>query len=197
VDNLESIARSGELRCDSICGQSGCTRVSIAYAGLKGRRSSTHVSVATGGVLSDYVPFYFAPRSPMLYASYCDMVPGYADGQDPIVHLVSCVEALAVEGRFVITDGHAVMPVSSQFDTLAGLDEIDWSIMRAKYWRDTDDDGDRKRRRQAEFLVHGCVPFSAVRQIGAMTQDAADRVAAALRGSPNTPDIVVRRDWYY
>jgi hypothetical protein len=43
--------------------------------------------------------------------------------------------------------------------------------MEAWYWNDTPDDPDRKRRRQAEFLVHGALPwdsveFLAVRNVG-------------------------------
>ncbi len=42
---------------------------------------------------------------------------------------------------------------------------IDWEIMKDRYWNDTDEDGDRKRRRQAEFLVHQAVPWSLVRAV--------------------------------
>jgi hypothetical protein len=34
--------------------------------------------------------------------------------------------------------------------------------MGDRYWRNTDEDGDRKRRRAAEFLVYNFFPFSLV-----------------------------------
>jgi hypothetical protein len=69
--------------------------------------------------------------------------------------------------------------------------------MNAKYWRDTDEDGDRKYRRQAEFLVHRRVPIEAVILVGAMTRRVADRAAALLAGLTNPPPVIVRAGWYY
>lgn len=171
--------------------------MSIAYQDLKARRSEWPVRVARGGTLADYVPFYFAPRSPMLIAIAGGWVGGYGGGQVEVAHLVFSASELARAGEFVITDGHAATALSEQFDDLAGLDEVDWTIMRDKYWRDTDEDGDRKRRRQAEFLVFGSVPFHAVRQIGVMTDAVAADVGESLADAPDSPRIVVRPDWYY
>lgn len=44
--------------------------------------------------------------------------------------------------------------VCNFFNDLTDITHIDWNIMNEKYWNDTIDDPDRKRRRQAEFLVH-------------------------------------------
>lgn len=66
-----------------------------------------------------------------------------------------------------------------------------------RYWQDTPTDGDRKRRRPAEFLVHQFFPWTLVQEIGVMTPAIAERVTAALEGQPYRPDVVVRREWYY
>ena len=68
IDNLSGILRSGGVCCDRICQASTLTLRDIAYQNLKLRRMTTPVEVPPGGVLADYVPFYFGPRSPMLYA---------------------------------------------------------------------------------------------------------------------------------
>jgi len=47
------------------------------------------VPLAPYGCVADYVPFYFAPRSPMLYKLHKGGVPNYTGGQDPLVYLVS------------------------------------------------------------------------------------------------------------
>jgi hypothetical protein len=171
--------------------------VSIAYQDLKLKRSTWPVLVGPGGTLADYVPFYYAPRSPMLYVIAGGYVSGYGGGQAEVAHLVVEADALAARGDFAITDGHAATALTQQFDDYARLDHIDWDVMRATYWRDTDDDGDRKRRRQAEFLARESVPFAAVEQIAVMTESLAELVDGALADASHRPHIVVRRDWYY
>jgi hypothetical protein len=52
-------------------------------------------------------------------------------------------------------------------------------------WADTLEDGDRVRRRQAEFLVHDAVPLSLVEQLAVI-----DDAVSAL-------PLVVRPDWYF
>jgi hypothetical protein len=114
-----------------------------------------------------------------------------------VAHLVIEVEEVAREGRFVITDGHAATPLTQQFGTIDALKRIDWQIMRARYWMDTDEDGDRKRRRQAEFLVYDSIPYSAIKLIGVADARAAEQIQAALPTRPTTPEVIIRRDWYY
>ena len=154
--------------------------------------------VGPGGKLADYVPFYFAPRSPMLFSIHNGYVENYAKGQKPIVHLVVHIEDLEAEGyQYVFTDGHAVMQVSEQYTDLADLSKIDWSIMGSKMWHDTVDDPDRKRRRQAEFLVHQLCPWRFVREIGVINAQVHDLVIEKLADTKSCPTITVRPDWYY
>lgn len=197
LDNLQAMAAAGAIKCDKRCLAEDVGRRSIAHQHIKARRDRTSVTVAKGGTLSDYVPFYLAPRSPMLYAIDGGYVQGYDGGQREVVHLAVAVAEVARPDEFVVTDGHAELALSSQFGTLEGLDEVDWNIMHTNYWRDTDDDGDRKRRRQAEFLVYDTVPFAAVRVIGVRDLEARARVVAALDGSEFEPAICIRKDWYY
>lgn len=197
VENLASIIADGGLDCDTACVAAGRTPISIAYTDLKAKRALKVVEVAGGGTLADYVPFYFAPRSPMLYAIAHGYVEAYQGDQASIVHLVSSVEVLASTPGFVVTDGHPISPLSSQFDSADVLDTLDWGIMAEQYWADTDQDGDRKRRRQAEFLVPRRVPFEAVCLVGAMTQATATRASALLHGVAARPPVSIRPDWYY
>ncbi|WP_372511841.1 DarT ssDNA thymidine ADP-ribosyltransferase family protein, partial [Frankia umida] len=71
------------------------------------------------------------------------------------------------------------------------LGEVDHNIMRVQWWNDTDDDNDRKRRRQAEFLVYGKLPLELVMYIGVRTEGMATWVTKVTRNlTPPTPCII-------
>lgn len=46
--------------------------------------------------------------------------------------------------------------------------------MGERYWNDTPEDGDRKRRRQAEFLVYTSLPWRLIEEIGVISRKAAE-----------------------
>lgn len=89
------------------------------------------------------------------------------------------------------------MAISRFFDAPAHFDQIDWRIMQERYWNDTDVDGDRKRRRQAEFLVHRFVPWVLCREIGVINTRIAEEVNTVLQAAIHRPFVHVRRAWYY
>lgn len=154
INNLESIISEGGLLAYNAMRTAEIQYTNIAYENIQNRRATFRIPCGAGGVLHDYVPFYFAPRSPMLYAINKGNVPNYSQGQAAVIHLVSSVDYIDAEGLdFVFTDGHAAMTFTDFFDDLNDLGAIDWDVMKSRYWNDTDEDNDRKRRRQAEFLV--------------------------------------------
>lgn len=199
ISNLAAILRSGSLVAKNRLQAGEAEYTSIAYEHIQGRRFYKTVPGGPGGVLHDYVPFYFAPRSPMLGAIHKGYVTNYTAGQRSILHLVTTAEAIAAASLgYVFSDGHAVVNYSSFYDRLEDLaTAIDWNIMNTKYWRDTDEDNDRKRRRQAEFLVHQEVPWQLIRGIGVMDQAIADQVNEILQQFGQTMTARLRPNWYY
>ena len=198
IRNLQNIINDGGLWCDRVVSQRNLAHVSIAHQHIKDRRAQKNVPIPPHGVVADYVPFYFAPRSPMLYSISRGNVEGYQGGQSEVLHLVSSAEAVLQSGLpFVFTDGHAEMSISHFYQDLQDLNKVDWSIMRATIWRDTNEDGDRKRRRQAEFLVHEFFLFSLFDRIGVATQTMAKKTAALLAELEEKPLIEVQPTWYY
>jgi len=196
--NLASILRDGGLKTNAQVRRQGIGYTNIAHQNIQDRRQSTPVPCGPGGCVHDYVPFYFAPRAPMLYVINRGGVESYREGQGPVLHLVSTAQAVQAAGLgFVFTDGHGIMAMTEFFDDLADLDKVDWKVMKMKYWNDTPEDGDRSRRRQAEFLVYGFFPWTLVQEIGVMTPAIAAQVTQALQGQPHRPAVVVRRGWYY
>jgi hypothetical protein len=198
IRNLTGIVARGCLLCDSQRRAENIDAVSIAYDHLKSRRAETSVRVCQGGTLEDYVPLYFAPRSPMLFAIHKGRVPSMRDGQDKVIYLVTSAEAVRDAGlAFAFTDGHAVMRVSAQYDDLACLSEIDWDIMEKRYWADTNEDPDRSRRRQAEFLVYGELPWDLVSEVAVASSSMREQVGRILTGATHRSNVAVRPSWYY
>ncbi|MCK4390123.1 MAG: DUF4433 domain-containing protein [Desulfobacterales bacterium] len=68
-----------------------------------------NIPCGPGGVIHDYVSFYFGYLCPMLLQLHTGRVEGYADGQDPIIYLVSTVQTVLESGSgFVFSDGHGI-----------------------------------------------------------------------------------------
>jgi len=198
IRNLPGILRDGGLWCDRIVSQRNLTHVGIAHQHIKERRAQKNVPITPHGVVADYVPFYFAPRSPMLYSISRGNVEGYQGAQSEVLHLVSSAETVSQSGLpFVFTDGHAEMSISHFYHDLKDLDKVDWNIMQGRYWNDTQEDNDRKRRRQAEFLVREFFPFSLFERIGVANQTMVKKTAAILADLEEKPQIEVQPAWYY
>jgi hypothetical protein len=196
--NLESILEQGGLHASNVLHQRGVDYASIAYESIQDRRAVTQVPCGPGGVLHDYVPFYFGPRSPMLYTISRGNVPSCPNGQTTVVHLVSTAEAVSAAGLgFAFTDGHAIVALSEYYDDLADLDQVDWPLMKARYWHDTLDDMDRKRRRQAEFLVHESMPWSLIDEIVVMSPSIEHEVNDWVNHAKQATQVRTDRSWYY
>ncbi len=77
IDNLASIIQSGGCLSFNQKQNQGIDHIDVAYETIQDRRSRTSVPCGPGGCLHDYVPFFFAPRPPMLYAIHRGYVKGY------------------------------------------------------------------------------------------------------------------------
>jgi hypothetical protein len=125
-------------------------------------------------------------------------VTGQPEYQDEIIYLVSSVEYVSSQGlEFAFTDGHPVTEPKAFYNNLADISEVDLSIMPGRYWANTNSDPDRKRRRQAEFLVHERFPWECVRAIGVLTEEARRRVEHTMGETSYKPPCVIREGWYY
>lgn len=197
IANLRLILEAGAIWAKRVLDQEDSGYTNMAHQSIQDRRAHTPVPLA-GGVLHDYVPFYFAPRSPMLYTISRGNVAGFSGGQDSVVHIVSNAQTVRDAGlRFVFTDGHGIMAFTDFFAELADLDKVDWGIMATDYWADTDEDMDRKRRRQAEFLVHERFPVQLIQEIGVISQAKKNETEAVLAEFGLTIPVVIRPGWYY
>lgn len=122
----------------------------------------------------------------------------YQGGQKQIIYLVSTVQqVLSEEIPFVFTDGHAIMSYSEFFNDPNDLKQIDWGIMSSRYWNDTTEYPDRKRKRQAEFLVFEFFSIDSVLEIGVINDTSQDQALKILQSNSINIPVNVRREWYY
>jgi hypothetical protein len=148
--------------------------------------------------VADYAPFYFAPQSPTLYAITNGRVAEYQGGQARLIFLVTDLARLVSLGLpFVFSDGNCASAVTAFYDSLEDLDKVDWELMRAKWWFDTPEDPDRRRRRAAELLVHQRVSWEAFLGIVTMNDETAEIVRSELCRMKVELPVAVRRGWYF
>jgi ssDNA thymidine ADP-ribosyltransferase, DarT len=187
-DNLPFILREG-MACRH-CLPQDPNFVNIGAGDIIEKRDNKRVDIAPQGRLSDYVPFYFAPRSPMLYS--------IRHQQDDIVYIVTRASMIeAANLSFVFTDGHALQAFSQFFNDLKDLDAIDWPLMQSEFWRNTEEDNDRRRRRMAEFLVWNSVPPECIGMICTKTEAKAEAVKQMVAHAKMTIPVACRENWYY
>jgi hypothetical protein len=198
VENLPGILTAGCLQADSLVDRSSALQVEAGDLAVKARRKQRRVPLAPFGRVADYVPFYFAPRSPMLLTLASGNVPTYSDGQDPLVYLVSSADAVAAAGQpCLFSDGNCASPLTQFFGDLALLGSaVDWELMTSRMWANTPEDQDRMRRRMAEFLVHqrvavGCVSLMVVRH------ETMKRRVEAIQAAYGMAIPVAARSWWY
>lgn len=198
VDHLPAVVEHG-LLSDTVAQSRGLLTNEVGNRGIKERRGARAVPIPPGGVVADYVPFYFAPRSPMMYSIYRGNVPEYVEGITPLIHLVTTVERLLELGCAVVTtDRNAVLGYAEFHQGLEALDgAIDWPLMRATMWNDTIDEPDRMERRMAECLVHGVVPWEAFTEIHVRTAERRSEVEELLGPGVTANLVRVTPDWYF
>lgn len=150
-----------------------------------------------GRRLGEYIPFYFGFRTPMLY-----VVQNGFNRVDPtpaenIVYCVSSVQKIIdLHLDFVFTDGHAVDGFSTQYTPtdIQNIDTIlDMNAINAKYWID-ENDLDRKRRKEAEFLVLGDITQEAILGFITHNENAKNKV---INFGVDLAKVIIKSEFYF
>ncbi|MFN8254494.1 MAG: DUF4433 domain-containing protein [Bacteroidales bacterium] len=137
-----------------------CDFINIGDSTLIEQRSDYPVGIdPPGGMLGEYIPFYFGPLSPMLL----NIKTGYRGiikrPQAEIVYICcKLISFLSLDFEWCFTDGHAKSAITKFFNNIDDLDKVDWKMVSERYWNNTEDDFDRMRRKQAEFMVKNYIP---------------------------------------
>lgn len=199
VDRLPSIMADGFLWCDAEVVRRAPTGTNIGMSSIKQRRlSELHLTSHPDLCVGDCVPFYFCPRSVMLYLIYQANHPelAYRGGQEPILHFEADLSAAvawanAQPARWAFTNSNAGSRYFEDYDDLARLDKVDWNAVQAQIWPNC------KEGKQAEFLLEHCFPWHLIERIGVCSTVVYGKVVNALPQHGHRPRVEVRPDWYY
>ena len=203
-DRLPSIIAAGRLWCDAKIGELGETGTTIGMSDIKKRRLGLKLTTHSTLNVGDCVPFYFCPRSVMLYVIFCRNHPGliYSGGQGPIVHLEADLQrTVAWAGqhdlRWAFTLSNAGTSYFEDRCDLGQLSDINWSAVRANRWSGIGVPESYKEGKQAEFLVERDFPWELISRIGVCTPKVRDQTLASLEAAEYRPPVEIRPNWYY
>ncbi|MGH3931021.1 MAG: type II toxin-antitoxin system toxin DNA ADP-ribosyl transferase DarT [Pseudonocardiaceae bacterium] len=198
IAHLATIIEHG-LLCDTQAVALGLRSIDVGNRDIKAQRRHRAVRAGPRGMIADYTPFYFAPRSPMMSAIHHGKVPEYTSGTESLVYLVTTVERLVeLDLSVVFTDRNAVLRHAHHTTDPGELDEIiDWDLMAARIWRDTDAEPDRRERRMAECLVHRRVPWEAIKCIATCGLAQTTETQRMLTHFRQRVPVRTKPDWYF
>lgn len=198
VDRLASVIASGGLLSDAALLQQVLLGTVIGMNHIKQRRLKELTLTSHPGLhVGECVPFYFCPRSVMLFLiARQSQELAFKGGQGPIVHLeadllATVAWANAQGRRWAFTLSNAGAYYFEDRADLARLNEVSWDSVQAVDWRQC------KEGKQAEFLLENIFPWHLVERIGVHSRLVYPLVANALPVQGHRPMVEVRPDWYY
>ena len=205
VDRLASIIRDGRLWSDAELAAEPRPGTTIGTGDIKARRlNELQLSSHPGLFVGQCVPFYFCPRSIMLYLIHCGNHAGltYRGGQGPIIHLQSDLRAVVAWAeqagtRWAFTLSNAGAYYFEDRCEIGRLGEINWEAIASNRWSGAGISRQVKEGKQAEFLVERSFPWHLIERIGVYSRGIAQDVARAMNGAVHRPTVEVRSDWYY
>lgn len=172
--------------------------VEIGNSGIISKRKSRPIEIPPGGTLSDFVPFYFTPKSPMLY----NILTGYGGlsrkAAGEIVILLSSLDKLEeLQLPYLIADRNATLAHATLSSGRAALPSLRWKNWQTVDFKRDQNDLGKMEQYQAEVLVHACLPTAALHAIIAHDSSTQAVVAQAVSDAGLTIPARVRSNWYF
>jgi hypothetical protein len=202
---LEPILSQGTISCPNLNTIERYHAYPLAKPNMISKRATTPVSVDPFGSLHDYVAFYFAPRSPMLYSIYARNQEGVNCEQSDIIYLVTDLNRLKAENcQLVVTDGNAVTGYtkfeSKNIDDFV-KNNIDWEVMQAIYWNIKDKSKNNYEYgrwvRHAECLVYKQLSVKSLIGIAVMDNLLKETLEIIISKCGYSMPVLVKEKWYF
>jgi len=205
VDRLPSIIGSGGLLCDAEMAARPGKGTTIGMASIKQRRLQELTLNSHPGLhVGECVPFYFCPRSIMLFllyrANHAELT--YHGGQEPIVHLEADLYdavdwAKQCNRRWAFTLSNAGARYFEDRADLSQLNELNWEAIRTQRWSGNGIDPSIKEGKQAEFLMEKEFPWHLVERVGVRSRTTYQQAMNILSKQKHYSKVEIKPDWYY
>lgn len=174
LNNLESIIQEG-LLSTNLKNKSGITHEDISNNDIQKRREKMNVTCGPQGVVHDYVPFYFAKRTPMLL----NIVKSKNIDQIDIIYLAIPIEKL-IDKDVVFSDASANTAIPPNFySNPKDLINLNWNIIDSWRWSYPDDN--ERHQKMAEALIHNKVEITDVSHIVVWNKNFKNHIKSVLK----------------
>lgn len=173
IENLGSIIDNGIFSTNQKIAR-GIEHVNVAEEGIQRRRAQMQIPGANGRCVHDYVPFYFAKKTPMQLA----VLHKKNVDQQFIIYLSVSILLLETRPGAYFTSASANTEIPPTF--ISGnnhshlLDSLDWQTIVNNGWGYADED--QRHRKMAELLLPDHVPLCEINQIITWNTDISDCV---------------------
>lgn len=198
VDRLPLIVEKDGLLSDAMAQAQILGGTMIGMSHIKQRRlTELQLTSHTGLFVGQCVPFYFCPRSVMLYLIHQrNPELAYQGGQSTVIHLEADLHATVAwaskqPARWAFTNSNAGSYYFNDYSDLTQLEKIDWHAVQARSWAQC------KEGKQAEFLLEQRFPWHLIERIGVYSSTIYNQVINTLPKNRNQPAVEIRPDWYY
>ncbi|WP_304679578.1 type II toxin-antitoxin system toxin DNA ADP-ribosyl transferase DarT [Neisseria polysaccharea] len=200
VNRLSSILDDKGLLSDAVISQRANNGSMIGLGNIKQRRLHELTLKSYPDLhVGDCVPFYFCPRSVMLYLIHRRHPElAYQGGQEPIIHLqadfnqvIAWANSQNPSIRWAFTSSNAGSYYFEDFNNVNDLNQIDWQAVHANNWQG------QKEGKQAEFLLEHQFPWHLIEHIGVHSKYYAHEVMNVIQGQQHRPLVTIEPTWYY
>ncbi len=200
LDRLESIIKAQGLYCDRIIRQMPNTGTMVGMGHIKDRRlNELKLTSYPDLFVGDCVPFYYSPRSVMLYMinQQQSQQINYKGGQNHIVHLQADLRktlqwAKNEAKRWAMTFSNAGSRTFEDSSIEDDFNKLNWTAINSTYWQQF------REEKQAEFLLEHHFPWYLFEEIGVIDLNIAKTVTQILNQyAGQQPSVTVHRNWYY
>jgi hypothetical protein len=204
ISNIPHILQHGITHWKSV--NANKAYASIGDITLISKRSTMSVIINNGNILnncgtiilSNFIPFYFGVRMPMLYVvQHGGNFVEHATPPQNIIYLTCLLSDILKAGySYYFSDGHATDYLTSFYDNTQIVylpNIIDWVAIRTQYWGGSGN-LDLKRKKQAEFLISQDISPNYLFSFGCYDENAKAQLVSM--GIQDSKIIIVPQAYY-